>query len=81
MDQFGYAIAAMLKKAGDLSNNDRTMADELSQQLLAAEDRITQIERKSFNGSKIARCAPKHGFSTFNKPSSKTSGFLRQPLT
>ena len=46
MDQFGYAIAAMLKKAGALSNNDRTMADELSQQLLAAEDRITQIERE-----------------------------------
>ena len=46
MDQFGDTILAMLRKAADESNNDRTTADELSQQLHAAEDRITQLARE-----------------------------------
>jgi hypothetical protein len=48
MDQSGNAIVAMLQEAADLSNGDcdraRTMADELSHQLRAAEDRINQLE-------------------------------------
>lgn len=48
MDRSGHAIVAMLQKAADLSNDDcertRTMADQLSHQLRAAEDRIDQLE-------------------------------------
>ena len=48
MDRSGHALVAMLQKAADLSNDDcertRTMADQLSHQLRAAEDRIDQLE-------------------------------------
>ena len=46
MDQFGDTIVAMLRKAADELNNDRTMADELSRQLRAAEDRISQLAKE-----------------------------------
>jgi len=48
MDHSGNAIVAMLQKAANMSYDDRdramTMADELSLQLRAAEDRIIQLE-------------------------------------
>ena len=48
MDHSGNAIVAMLQKAANMSYDDRdramTMADELSVQLRAAEDRIVQLE-------------------------------------
>ena len=48
MDHSGNAIVAMLQKAANMSYDDRdramTMADELSLQLRAAEDRIVQLE-------------------------------------
>jgi hypothetical protein len=48
MDHSGRAIVAMLQKAADLSHDDcarvQTMADQLSHQLRAAEDRINQLE-------------------------------------
>ena len=46
VDQFGDTIVTMLKEAADRSNDDRTMADELSRELRAAEDRISQLERE-----------------------------------
>ncbi len=48
MDESGNAIVAMLQKAADLSNDNceraRTMANELSRQLRATDDRINQLE-------------------------------------
>ena len=48
MDHSGNAILAMLQKAADLSSDNcdraRTMANELSRQLRATENRINQLE-------------------------------------
>jgi hypothetical protein len=48
LQQAGLAIVAMLQEAAELANENckraRTMADELSRQLRAAEDRINQLE-------------------------------------
>jgi hypothetical protein len=50
LEQLGLAIVAMLQKAADLSNDTREraedVADELSRDLRAAEDRLNQLEKE-----------------------------------
>ena len=50
LEQLGLAIVDMLQKAADLSNDTRkraeAVADELSRDLRAAEDRINQLEKE-----------------------------------